>query len=271
MCPACGGPADSRSGSPAARSIETPTPGGLPATGPSQLPRNDGFAIGSLILGLLALYPFLVVTGIPAVIMGHFSRARIHRSQGRLRGKGMALAGLLMGYISILLVSGIGARNMMKTRSAANESGSESNMRKVSTLIATYRLTYDVYPPSLAVMGPAAGGSPNATDANLLRAEELSDMASGKRGYIYTYQRTSDGYILRADPVSFRSGTRHYYMDQTGSLRFEEKQPAGPGSNILGWLPEGTTGATKTFETQRKGGRGGFSNCEAAYRVSSAG
>ncbi|HWZ46132.1 MAG TPA: DUF4190 domain-containing protein [Candidatus Saccharimonadales bacterium] len=217
VCPACGMSAGPNTGAQEARTTA----------------QSDGYAIGSLVLGVLALYPFLVVTGIPAVIMGHFSRIRISRSHGRLRGRGMALAGLLMGYISIALVAGIGVRNMMHTREAGNDSAAEANMRKLSTLIATYRLTYEVYPPSLAVMGPAAGGSPGADAANLLRAEELSDMASGKRGYVYTYQRTHDGYALRADPASFRSGVRHFYIDQTGSLRFEKKQPAGPNSDTL--------------------------------------
>jgi len=196
-------------------------------------PRNDGLAIASLILGLLALFPFSFITGIPAVILGHFSRFNISRSHGRLRGRGMAMAGLLMGYVSLAVVAGIGVRNMMQGRSAANDRAAEASMRKVSTLIATYRLTYEAYPPSLAVMGPSPDGLPNASAANLLRAEELSDMTSGKRGYIFIYQRTREGFTLRADPASFRSGKRHFYIDQTGSLRFEEKQPAGPNSNTV--------------------------------------
>jgi type II secretory pathway pseudopilin PulG len=205
------------------------------AAGPSAgaaAPRNEGMAIASLILGLLALFPFSFITGIPAVILGHLSFFNIGRSRGRLRGRGMAMAGLLMGYISIALVAGVGVRNLMQSRSAANDRAAEANMRKVSTLIATYRLTYEAYPPSLAVMGPSADGSPNASAANLLRAEELNEMASGKRGYIFIYQRTREGYMLRADPVSFSSGKRHFYIDQTGSLRVEEKQPAGPNSGI---------------------------------------
>jgi hypothetical protein len=58
-------------------------------------------------------------------------------------------------------------------------------------------------------------------------------MTSGKRGYIYKYERTHDGYALRADPAMLGSGSRHFYIDQTGSLRFEDNQPASANSNTL--------------------------------------
>lgn len=222
VCPACSGHTDSSFGDPTRRSA------------PARPPLMDGYAITSIILGALALFPFSFITGIPAVIFGHVGRSRVRRSQGRRRGRGMALTGLLMGYCSIVLAVGIGGRMLIKTRSEAHDSEAQSNIRKVSTLIATYRLTYGEYPAALAVMGPAGSGSPSASAANLLRVEELSDMASGRSGYIYTYQRTSEGYTLRADPASFGSGVRHFYIDQTGSLRFEDKQQAGPASSILG-------------------------------------
>lgn len=57
----------------------------------------SGLAIASLAGGVLSLgLGFL--TGIPAVICGHLGRARIRQSGGGLQGKGMALAGLVLGY-----------------------------------------------------------------------------------------------------------------------------------------------------------------------------
>ncbi len=42
-----------------------------------------------------------MLTGIPAIIMGHISRRQI-RERGE-QGDGMALAGLILGYIGVVL------------------------------------------------------------------------------------------------------------------------------------------------------------------------
>src|SRR5713226_3901433 len=65
---------------------------------------TDGKAVVSLILGILAIFPFSIFAGIPAVVLGHISRSSIARSMGRLKGEGMALAGLIMGYLSVALI-----------------------------------------------------------------------------------------------------------------------------------------------------------------------
>lgn len=65
-------------------------------------------AIASLIFGLIGLWGigiiFPILLGIPAVICGHKARSKIKRAGGALRGKGLALAGLIIGYIHISLI-----------------------------------------------------------------------------------------------------------------------------------------------------------------------
>src|SRR6266700_3216538 len=56
---------------------------------------TDGKARASLILGFFA---WIIPAAIGAVILGHISRSEIQRSGGKLKGGGMALAGLIMGY-----------------------------------------------------------------------------------------------------------------------------------------------------------------------------
>src|SRR5947207_4287706 len=76
-----------------------PPVAGLPTSKTSTL------AVWSLILGCLAIVLLLgcigPVVAIPAVICGHLAYSRIKRSAGALSGEGMALAGLITGYISI--------------------------------------------------------------------------------------------------------------------------------------------------------------------------
>ncbi len=69
---------------------------------PSGQSAVSGLAVTSLILGILAL-PMTCLAGIPAIICGHMGLSRIKRSGGALRGGGMALAGLIMGYVGTAL------------------------------------------------------------------------------------------------------------------------------------------------------------------------
>jgi Domain of unknown function (DUF4190) len=61
-----------------------------------------GLAITSLVLGVLSPLCCSVVTGIPAVICGHIARSKIKKDP-TLQGEGLAIAGLVLGYISIAL------------------------------------------------------------------------------------------------------------------------------------------------------------------------
>lgn len=61
---------------------------------------TDGFAIASLVCGILGL--FVGVTAIPALVFGIISLNRINRDPQYLKGKGMAIAGIVLGGIVIL-------------------------------------------------------------------------------------------------------------------------------------------------------------------------
>lgn len=70
--------------------------------------KDSSLAVASLVCGLLG-WTFVPVLGaIAAIITGHMAKKEIRESNGMLSGDGMALAGLLLGYISLgLLVMGI--------------------------------------------------------------------------------------------------------------------------------------------------------------------
>lgn len=133
-------------------------------TGP---PQTDGKAVGSLILGILALFPMGILAGIPAVVLGHLAKSSIARSMGRLKGDGMAMAGLVMGYISIafiplvLIIAAIALPNFLRARMAANESAAVSTVRTINTAQVTYSITYadKGYAADLATLGPGSEGS----------------------------------------------------------------------------------------------------------------
>lgn len=64
--------------------------------------KTSGLAITSLVLGLLGLCCPIFLS-LPAIICGHIARGRIKKSAGAEEGGGLALAGLILGYISLVL------------------------------------------------------------------------------------------------------------------------------------------------------------------------
>jgi Domain of unknown function (DUF4190)/DUF1707 SHOCT-like domain len=79
-------------------------PGGpvVPYVGyyPSMMPPQptSGLAIGAMVCGIAEIFT-LGFAAIPAVILGHLARAQIKRTGER--GDGMAIAGLVLGYLGI--------------------------------------------------------------------------------------------------------------------------------------------------------------------------
>ncbi len=72
---------------------------------PSLLPGQygtAGSAIASMVLGILSLVTCFV-TGVPAIICGHLARGKIRRSGGVYSGDGLAVAGMILGYVTSTL------------------------------------------------------------------------------------------------------------------------------------------------------------------------
>ena len=65
--------------------------------------QQNGLAITSFVLGLLSPVCFGLLAGIPAIICGHLARARARRSPAQYGGAGFALAGLILGYVSLVI------------------------------------------------------------------------------------------------------------------------------------------------------------------------
>jgi hypothetical protein len=69
-----------------------------PATAPTSTA-----AIISLVAGILAWLALPLVGALAAVIAGHIARSEIRQSAGTLQGDGLAVAGLVLGYLQFVL------------------------------------------------------------------------------------------------------------------------------------------------------------------------
>lgn len=63
--------------------------------------KTSGLAIASLVCGIIQFVFLGILASIPAIILGHLARRQI-RQTGE-RGAGMAMAGLVLGYIGVAL------------------------------------------------------------------------------------------------------------------------------------------------------------------------
>ncbi|HLU14186.1 MAG TPA: DUF4190 domain-containing protein [Arenimonas sp.] len=70
-------------------------------------PSTSGLAVTSLVTGILGWLMFPVLASLVAVITGHMARSEIRRSAGSIDGDGIALAGLILGWINLGLAAAV--------------------------------------------------------------------------------------------------------------------------------------------------------------------
>jgi hypothetical protein len=63
-------------------------------------PKTNGLAIASLVLGIAQIF-LCIVGGILALVFGYISRRQIDESGGTQGGRGMAIAGIILGWVGI--------------------------------------------------------------------------------------------------------------------------------------------------------------------------
>lgn len=236
FCSACG--ADTVSAATAVTQTVTPS---APTIG-TDVPTSDK-ALASMILGL-CVFVAGFLAGLPAVILGHMAKTEIRKSNGGLRGDGMALTGLILGYLSlallpimiILIIAAIAIPNLLRSKMAANEASAVGSLRTIAAADISYSERYGHgFATSLRDLGPATDGTENANGANLLDG----DLAGGTRhGYAFSYEASStrtddvlDTFHVNADPITEgTTGERHFYVDETGVIRYQEDGPANEHS-----------------------------------------
>lgn len=66
---------------------------------PYAAPTTNGYAIAALVLGILGICCGLL--GIVGLVFGYVGKGQIERSGGTQTGNGMAIAGIVLGWIAV--------------------------------------------------------------------------------------------------------------------------------------------------------------------------
>jgi type IV pilus assembly protein PilA len=194
-------------------------PASAPPTGPAE---TSGKAIASLIFGLLFIFlPFAVA----AVILGHLSLSEIRKSAGRIKGDGLAIAGLVLGYAGvaalpvILIVAAIAIPNLLRARMAANESSAVAAVRTLNVAEIAYTQAH-----------PNAGFTCSLSD---LAGDQLipRELAGGRRyGYVFEVSDCASAtegtgnakYRIVAYPVApNQTGVRAFCSDESAVIKVD--------------------------------------------------
>ena len=80
----------------------TVTPTGYPVA------TTNGFAIASLVLGIVGLTGFPFIPSLLALIFGYKGKHEIDASGGVQQGRGLAVAGIVLGWIGTIFIIVIG-------------------------------------------------------------------------------------------------------------------------------------------------------------------
>jgi hypothetical protein len=192
--------------------------------------QTSGKATGSLISGVVAYVFAPFIGAIVAIVLGHLGLSEIKKSAGRLKGEGLAIAGLVLGYVQvvglpfILIIAAIAIPNLIKSKMAANEASAVGSLRTITTGEIAYASACPRigFAYSLVEIGPNGTACPDGKD------QIDNRLALGvKSGYRFTPHLSSftgsvpeTGFGWNADPISPSTGTRHFFVDQTGVIRF---------------------------------------------------
>ena len=251
VCTQCGAEAKN---APQPQAVPQPQVPGWSQPGAAQpyqvAPPTDGKALASMIFGIVGMLCFWGVLGIPAVILGHLGKSSISKSMGRLKGEGMATAGLVMGYLNIalgiLIVIAMVVPAVKGTKVVVNEQEAASTVRTLN--VAQTRYSTEIgsngsYAPDLAALGPGPSGKCDGTgtadhacliDSILGNERCKSGTWCFKQRYRYSMtgicgdDRSCTDYVIVATPTTAFAGKTSYCSTSDLTLRFKPGQVFTP-------------------------------------------
>ena len=145
----------------------------------------------------------------------------MHILKNRKCSRGFTLVEIMIVVAIIALIAAIAVPNLLRARHNANETAAIGNMRTMVSALESYRAAQN--PPSY----PSA-----LTDLSGADPQYLNDtLGNGDvQGYNFAFvQVSANQYTLVATPLTDGvTGTRHFFVDETGVLRAGDDNSGTP-------------------------------------------
>lgn len=187
-------------------------------------PETSGKAIFSLVCGILfIILPFSVI----AVIFGYIALSEIGKSPGRLKGRGLAITGIVLGYVGVAFIVGLfglGIYEIRKDQREVNNAAFATSEGSVVSSMRTLNMAEIAYGQAHRNAGYTCSLSQLAGVWGISK-----DLAGGKKnGYQFELQNCvpskPGGPVAKyqllaysADPV--RAGAPAYCTDESDLIR----------------------------------------------------
>jgi hypothetical protein len=246
-CSHCGGALDRRAEGQAAAIIAAPaTAPPLPAQPADSLPpepdvrrptaTTSGVAVASSVLGVLSLIlvcwvPLLsVLAGVSALLLGIIGLRVVAASRGRKKGVGHAIAGTVIGSLSILVTILVVVPATYKIREVTERLESSNNLKFIALGMLNYHWRYKAFPP--AARCDAAGNPllswrvlilPELGEGDLFNQFKLDEPWDGPNNS-KLLARMPKFYALPGDPEA-PAGNTHYRICVGNGAAFDKPVP----------------------------------------------
>jgi len=181
--------------------------------------KTSGLAIAALVCGVLSLLGgvVLIIPLLLAVILGHIAVVRCDRDPS-LGGKGLGLAGLIMGYVSIViggLLASMAIPAFEKVREQAMQKTMANDARMIALAARQVMLTNGEKPVAFsidlstgAISGPLSEFVPRVT-AGTTAIDGIVENSDD--GFSLQNQKTYGGAVIRFDAEGHKIGNLARY------------------------------------------------------------
>ena len=150
-------------------------------------PETSGKAIFSLVCGILFLIP---PVGLVAVIFGHLALSEIKKSAGRFTGKGLAVTGIVLGYVGVACLLGfigLGFYGLWEERQVASRGQSIYTATSEKSVVSSVR-SLNMAEIAYSQAHKEKGYTCSLSDLKDVWGLSAELTAGRKNGYIYEIQ-----------------------------------------------------------------------------------
>jgi hypothetical protein len=223
-------------------------------------PRKKGFAVASLVLGILGLptVGLLLIGAMLGIVFGVIGLVKARNAPDEYAGKGLAVAGIALSILSVTLapvvlgiIAAIAIPSLLRARVSANEAAVIGDLRSVVVAQASYQSINGGHYDTLECLTQPSSCIPGYSGKALLSPELAR--AEARNGYHRAFYpgpppstpvaaaavspSSATGFAYVAIPLQpGKTGVRSFCVDASGDIRF---QPDGSAPAIVaGACPE---------------------------------
>ena len=195
-------------------------------------PKTSGLAIASLVCGI-AGFCTGGLAGIVGLILGIVALCGIGKSQGQRKGKGLAIAGIVVSIVSLVALVAFVLPALHQARALANEAASKSNLKQLCNGAHLYATSHR------QIMPPADSWPQVLTQEFGISDRGLSDPADPDAGRGYAINRYVAGqpHTVANQPVRTVLFFECRFGSPTaGAADLLADEPRHPNGYVIGFI-----------------------------------